>query len=110
MPSLKDEFSYLEAFLLDMDGVLFIGDSPIDGAREAIESLTRGGKRLALLTNNSTRSRQSYESKFSKIGLEIDKSNVITSSYATALYLLKNYDERKAYVVGEEGLKTELGR
>ncbi len=108
MPSIKKEFSNLEAFLFDMDGVLYIGESPIRGSKEAIYSLRREGKKIALLTNNSTKSRKSYEKKFSEVGLEIDKSNIITSSYATALYLSENYKERKVYVIGEAGLKTEL--
>lgn len=108
MPRIKSGFEDIEAFLLDMDGVIYIGDTPIEGSKEAVQFLKEQGKEIVLLTNNSTKSRHSYKKKFSQIGLEIEESKIITSSYATALYLSENYGSGSVYVIGEEGLKEEL--
>lgn len=105
-----DELEDIEAYLLDMDGVIFIGSSPIEGSVETIQSLRRRGKRLVFLTNNSTRTRSDYESKLSNFGLDVEESEIMTSAYETALYLSERSEEKKVYVVGEDGLKKELDR
>jgi HAD superfamily hydrolase (TIGR01450 family) len=42
------------------------------------------------------------------MGIPVKKTEIVTSGYATALYLKKNYPSAKIYVVGEKGLKQEL--
>lgn len=91
-----------------MDGVVYIEDSLIEGTREAIESLRERGKELLFLTNNSTRTRSYYRQKFLEFGMEVEESDVMTSAYATALYLSERGEGVGCYVVGEEGLKEEL--
>lgn len=108
MPEIKPEFEDIKAFLLDMDGVIYIGDTLIEGSEKAIRVLRESDKKLILLTNNSTKSRRIYKEKLSEIGVEFEKSEIITSSYATALYLSENYGQRKVYVIGEGGLEEEL--
>lgn len=102
-----------DAFLLDMDGVLYLGGSPLEGSIEAVKNLRRLEKKLAFLTNNSSLSRRGYERKLSGFGLSVDKSEIMTSAYATALYLSeltedKAEEDRTVYVIGEEGLRKEL--
>ena len=41
------------AWVLDLDGVIWLGDEPIPGAAEAIGRLRRNGERMAFVTNNS---------------------------------------------------------
>lgn len=97
-----------EAFLLDMDGVVHIGESVIEGSKRAVQRLREKNKKLMFLTNNSTKTRSYYREKYSQLGLDIEESEIMTSSYATALYLSENATEKTAYVIGEEGLKKDL--
>lgn len=108
MHDFKQRVPDLEAFLLDMDGVLYVGEKPIEGAQETIQKLRNQGKKLAFLTNNSTRTRKGYLEKLSRIGLEINHEEIMTSAYATALRLTNCGNGKKCYVIGEEGLKDEL--
>ncbi len=109
MPDFEKKFDELEAFLLDMDGVMFIGDSPIEGSKEAIQFLREKGKKLIFLTNNSTKTREKYERDLSDIGLDVDVSEIVTSAYSTAVFLEEEEAEDKTcYVIGEDGLKSEL--
>ena len=41
--------------LLDLDGVVYLGGTPIPGAPEALQQAKRGGMRLAYVTNNASR-------------------------------------------------------
>jgi Haloacid dehalogenase-like hydrolase len=45
------------------------------------------GKKLFFVTNNSTKSREGYLGKFTKLGLKISAEEIYSSSYAAAAYL-----------------------
>ncbi|MBS3815102.1 MAG: phosphoglycolate/pyridoxal phosphate family phosphatase [Hadesarchaea archaeon] len=99
----------IEALILDMDGVIYLGETPIEGAKEAIDKLREQGKELIFMTNNSTKTRSDYVEKLESLGIKTTKEEIITSAYATATYLQKNSGEnKKVFVIGEEGLKSEL--
>ena len=44
-----------DAFLFDLDGVLYRGSEPIPSAADAVEGIRARGKRVAFMTNNSAR-------------------------------------------------------
>ena len=112
---LKDEdkkslVDSVETFIFDCDGVIWKGDSLIEGVPETIAMLRAMGKRLIFVTNNSTKSRAGYLKKFLGLGLEITAEEVFSSSFAAAAYL-ESIDfpkDKKVYVVGETGILEEL--
>ncbi len=91
-----------------MDGVLYLEDSPIEGASETVRKWREKGKKVIFLTNNSSLSRRMYVKKLSKMGIRADEREIITSAYMTALYLQRRCEETLLYVVGERGLREEL--
>lgn len=95
----------ISSLIVDLDGVVWLGDRPIEGAAEALTKLERAGKKLAFLTNNSTVSRRDCARKLKKIGIEADA--IITSSYGAALWLKKD-GQARVYAIGEKGLREEL--
>lgn len=54
-------------------GVLWVGDSVIGRANEAINKLRALGKKVFYVTNNSSRSRDEYVAKFEKLGFIASK-------------------------------------
>ena len=100
----------VETFIFDCDGVIWKGDSLIEGVPETIAMLRAMGKRLIFVTNNSTKSRAGYLKKFLGLGLEITAEEVFSSSFAAAAYLESvNFPkDKKVYVVGEVGILEEL--
>jgi phosphoglycolate/pyridoxal phosphate phosphatase family enzyme len=95
--------------VFDLDGVVYLGNTPIPGAVEALNRLTAEGHRLFYLTNNSTRSRQDYADKLTRMGVACAAEQVMTSAYATGLYLQSiGAAGKKVFVVGEYGLKAEM--
>lgn len=73
--------------LLDVDGVLRVGDALIPGAVEAIATLRERGFGLRFLTNTSVRSRASLLKNLVGLGLPIDESELFTAPTAAARYL-----------------------
>eukprot|EP00931_Biecheleriopsis_adriatica_P062435 TRINITY_DN37621_c0_g1_i1.p1 TRINITY_DN37621_c0_g1~~TRINITY_DN37621_c0_g1_i1.p1 ORF type:complete len:343 (+),score=82.47 TRINITY_DN37621_c0_g1_i1:123-1151(+) len=108
----KDRAELLEQvdlFVFDCDGVIWRGDTLIEGVKETLEFLRRLGKTLVFVTNNSTRSRKQYAAKFLKLGLDwVREENIFASSFAAAAYLSSLGFDKKAYVVGEDGILQEL--
>ncbi|KUO41309.1 MAG: hypothetical protein AVW06_01460 [Hadesarchaea archaeon DG-33-1] len=100
----------LSALIFDMDGVLYIGDAPIKGAAEVVAHLRKKGKRLAFVTNKSTYTRRTYVRRLAQMGITARESEIVTSAYATSLYLRRHVPGARVYVIGEPGLKRELGR
>jgi phosphoglycolate phosphatase len=100
----------VEGFIFDCDGVLWKGDTLIEGVPETIEMLRRMGKKIIFVTNNSTKSRKAYQSKFSSMGLKAQLEEIYSSSFAAAAYLDANKlpKDKKVYVVGEAGIPDEL--
>ena len=98
-----------DAFLFDLDGVVYLGDEPLPHAREALARLRETGKAVRFLTNDPRPTRQEVVRKLSSMDVEVHEGEVITSGWATAEHLRKS-GIRSAYVVGSEGLESEIRR
>lgn len=97
-------------YVFDLDGVLYLGDTPIPYAAEAVNRLRRAGQQVFFLTNNSGRTRADYREKLAHVnGLDVPETAIFTSAYATALYLKRQGAAgRSAFIIGEPGLAAEL--
>ncbi|KAI6126740.1 HAD-like domain-containing protein [Pisolithus sp. B1] len=81
-----------DTWMFDCDGVLWHGDRLIEGAVQ----------RLLFVTNNATKSRRSYKTKFDQLGIETHVLAVYISS------VMKLPKDKKVYVIGMSGLEEEL--
>ena len=59
------------AFLLDMDGTVYLGDRLIPGALDFVRGVERRGQRTIFLTNNSSRGKAQYVEKLNRLGIEV---------------------------------------
>jgi 4-nitrophenyl phosphatase len=104
-----DRLQSIESLIIDLDGVLYRGDEAIVGAGEFIALLQTERIPFLLLTNNSTRMPGQYVTKLAKMGIVIEKSDVLTSAQATAQYLERIAPPgARVYAIGEEGLRAAL--
>lgn len=107
--SVIDNYEY---FIFDCDGVIWLGDHLLPSVVETLNLLKEKKKKVIFVTNNSTKSRNDYLSKFKKLGINgIVKDEVFGSSYASAVYvdkILKLPKDKKVWVLGESGIEQEL--
>lgn len=75
------------AWILDLDGVVWLGDDVIPGVPEAIERLRDAGHRLLFLTNNSSRTVAYLVAKFDGMGIKVAADEIVTSAQAAATML-----------------------
>ncbi len=96
-----------DVFLFDLDGVLYRGEQPITWAAETLETLRAHGKRLAFVTNNSSRTPQAVVERLRRVGVAAGDDEVVTSALVTA-DLLEQRGVRSAFVVGGAGLREAI--
>lgn len=75
--------------IFDIDGVLEYQGNVYPGAIETIQTLRERDIQLRFLTNSTLKSHRSAAEKLHSKGFRIYAEEVITASYATALYLRK---------------------
>jgi 4-nitrophenyl phosphatase len=98
------------SIVFDLDGVVYLGSTPIPGAPKALAALKDAGWQILFATNNSTKTPEMVaEVLEQRAGFVVDPGTVITSAMATATYL-SDIDARSALVVGSEQLEDTLRR
>lgn len=94
-------------YVFDLDGTVYRGNEPIEGAVEAIKTLKQRGARVLFATNNSSSTEIDYANKLRVMGLPVTEEDVLTSARATARYCT-SVGVRRVFVVGEPGLVNVL--
>jgi len=97
--------------MFDLDGVIWRGQRPFPEAGPAVQWLGEQGISSYFLTNNSTRTRADYVGLLARAGITCTEDRIMTSAYATALYMAeRGWKDKQALVIGENGLEEELKR
>ena len=95
-------------FLLDMDGTIYLGDRLFDFSLAFFECIKQRGAHYMFLTNNSSKSADLYLAKLKKMNIPAGADDLITSTHATAKYLLKEYQNQPVFVSGTVAFSQEL--
>lgn len=95
--------------LVDLDGVIYRGDTVLPGAQDFLDFLRRRGVSFRLVTNNATRTPQQAVEKLAGMGIKAQAGEIFSSAMATGIYLREHVDgTRTALVVGETGLRQAV--
>ncbi|KAG8965362.1 hypothetical protein FRC03_000662 [Tulasnella sp. 419] len=100
-----------DTFMFDCDGVLWHGDHLEPGVVEVLKLLRANNKHVIFVTNNATKSRRNYKTKFDKLGVQAEVDEIFGSAYASAVYIssvLNLPKNEKVFVIGMAGLEEEL--
>lgn len=95
--------------IFDLDGVVYRGRQPVEGAAALTASLRRSGVLIRFATNNSMATRATYVQRLSEMGIETDLDEIVTSTSATIDHLHAHLpDLRRVLAVGAQGMLDEL--
>ncbi|MDD4772726.1 MAG: HAD-IIA family hydrolase [Eubacteriales bacterium] len=97
-----------EAFICDMDGVIYHGNRLLNHVKEFVQWLQTNGKKFLFLTNSSERSPRELCHKLARMGLSVAEDHFYTSALATASFLSGQCPNGSAYVIGEPGLVNAM--
>ncbi len=95
--------------LLDLDGVVYLGQAAVPGAPEALAKAADGGMRLAFVTNNSSRTPAAIAAQIASFGVPATAADVVSSAQAAATLLASRLEPGAAVlVVGGNGLRVAV--
>jgi 4-nitrophenyl phosphatase len=101
--------SQIRHLILDMDGVLWRGETPMPGLKAFFETLDRLSIGYVLATNNATRTADQYTNKLARFELDIAPDRILTSAETTAAMLSRQYaPQTPVYIVGAKGLYAAM--
>lgn len=96
-------------YLIDLDGTLYSGNERIDGAIEFVAYLIEKEIPFLFLTNNASRTPKENVVHVEKLGFQgIQEHHFYSSAMAAAKYVAINFEARKAFMIGMEGLRQSL--
>lgn len=98
-----------DGFLVDLDGVVWIGRELVPGSIEALRELIRLGKELVFVTNNSVRQPEAYAARLREAGVDVGDNRVVTAGAATARLAAERVGPAgAAFVIGAPGFKQTV--
>lgn len=102
-----------KGYLIDLDGTIYLGDTPIDAGKRFVDRLKERNLPFMFVTNNTTKSPKEVQKKLSSsFDIHVDETSIYTATLATVDYMKDLNLGNKVYVIGESGLKdgiTEAG-
>ncbi len=123
----------IQAILLDLDGVLYVGNQPVPAAGETVQQLLDSGLQIAGITNTTTQPLCAIAEKLNAMGIPVRQNDIYTpaalackviGSHSAALFIrdalledfngIKQDDEHPDFVlmgdIGGEGYPPEILR
>lgn len=98
-----------DAFLLDLDGVVYRGAAALPHAASCLAAARARGVRLAFVTNNAARPAAEVADHLRELGIEAQPEDVTTSAQAGARLVLERVGESAAVLaVGGPGVDDAL--
>ncbi|MBV7339450.1 HAD-IIA family hydrolase [Chloroflexi bacterium TSY] len=96
-----------KAFICDMDGVIYEGNTLLPGVLQFVEWLKQN-KKFLFLTNNSTHTPRELCEKLLRLGVDVTEEHIYTASLATAEFLSRQTPNGTVFVIGDSGLTNAL--
>ncbi len=104
--ALADEF---DGFLIDLDGVVWVGSEPVPGAAEALRRLLDGGKPIVFVTNNPARPPAAYVERLRERGIPAADGMVVTAGTSTARLAAERVGTgRTAFAIGAPAFRDSV--
>ena len=85
-----------KGFLIDLDGVMYTGNSPVPGAKDAIDFISKSGLPYRFLSNTTRKSRKTIAGRLAGMGLIIPEQYIFTPAVAASAYI-RNSGKHKCW-------------
>ena len=97
-----------DAYIFDLDGTCYLGDTLLPTAGDTITHLRQLGRRTVFLSNNPSHTREEYAARLTRLGLPTPAADVVNSSLVMVDFLTRRMPGARLFVVGEASLCGEL--
>jgi glycerol 3-phosphatase-2 len=98
-----------DGMILDLDGVVWLGQFEIGGSAAAIERLRSRGTRIVFLTNDPRSSRSDYALRLAALGVPVEEADIVTAASALAAVVHEAVEVGSStFAIGSRAFKEEL--
>lgn len=95
--------------MLDLDGVVYVGDDAVPGAADGIAAARSAGMKVAFITNNASRPPRTVVEHLRRVEVDASEEDVVTSAQAAARVAATRFGPGARVVcLGGEGLRQAL--
>lgn len=98
----------MKCLLIDLDGTLYRGESPIPQAKGFMESVQKAGVPFVLLTNCPLHSPQELSEKLRRMDICVPAERILTSGSVCAQYLGAQFPGESVLAVGSDSFAALL--
>lgn len=100
----------IRAFVLDMDGTIYLGDRLFPFTPKFLERARETGREVFFFTNNSSQNQAAYLEKLARMGIAVPPGRMLTANQVILEWLGENRPGQRAYVVGTPPLLADFQR
>lgn len=101
--------SSIKSLILDMDGVLWRGDTPIGNLPRIFRQIRTRGLKFAFATNNGSRTPEQYVERLAGFGVQVEPWQVVTSALGVAHLLIREFPSGgPVFAIGGVGVMNAL--
>jgi HAD superfamily hydrolase (TIGR01458 family) len=97
----------IKGFLIDLDGVLYVGDTAIEGARDVIGVLRKRKYQYRFVSNTTRKCRKTIVKLLLDMGFVISEDEIITPPVAASAYM-KNTGKKHCFLLVTEDAKQDF--
>jgi HAD superfamily hydrolase (TIGR01458 family) len=94
----------VRGLLVDLDGTLYVGDEPVEGASEAVGRLRASGIAVRYVTNTTRKPRRWVCEHLLSLGFEVEETEIFTPARAAAGFI----GDKSCYPLVDESLLEDL--
>lgn len=100
---------HYDAAILDLDGVVYVGDTAVDGVAQVLATARQRDITIAYVTNNASRTPEAIATALTGLGVQAEPDEVVTSAQAAARAVADRVPPGSpVLVIGGEGLRNAV--
>lgn len=107
--NLSRTLKYKKLFFIDLDGTIYNDNIQVKGASDFLNMLNSLNIPYYFLSNNSSRSKNDYINKLSKLGINAKEDDIVLSTDGIIQFLV-NKNVENVYVVGTKSMENYISR
>lgn len=97
-----------DGMVVDLDGTVYHGGTPLDGVRDAIDAIRSRGIRICFFSNNPVHDGQEYVERLREMGIDAREGEACSSLVVTREYLDSAHAGDAVFVIGSEPLREQV--
>ncbi len=98
----------LRAFIFDLDGCVYVGETLVPGVLAVLDRLRRAGRRILFLTNNSREDGAALQVKLTRLGVRAEREEILSGAEAAGPYIRERFGPTRLLAIGSETFRRLL--